>query len=211
MEVVLAKSMGFCFGVRRAVDTVYEQIRQAEHIYTYGAIVNNEEVVEDLRKKGVSVIEDQQALKKIPQKALTKTFYYPIVKSIAKAFGAKMTKEIFAKGVSKAIPVIGGVVSGGITLATLRPMGTRLANTLDSAHFDYTQEDFENDWQDIIEENKNFKEDDSVIDVDLVENQPTDNKSSLMDEIAKAKELLDSGIISEEEFAQIKSKVIAKL
>ena len=122
-----------------------------------------------------------------------------------------MTKEIFAKGVSKAIPVIGGVVSGGITLATLRPMGTRLANTLDSAHFDYTQEDFENDWQDIIEENKNFKEDDSVIDVDLVENQPTDNKSSLMDEIAKAKELLDSGIISEEEFAQIKSKVIAKL
>ena len=39
MEVVLAKSMGFCFGVRRAVDTVYEQIRQAEHIYTYGAIV----------------------------------------------------------------------------------------------------------------------------------------------------------------------------
>ena len=153
----------------------------------------------------------KQALKKIPQKALTKTFYYPIVKSIAKAFGAKMTKEIFAKGVSKAIPVIGGVVSGGITLATLRPMGTRLANTLDSAHFDYTQEDFENDWQDIIEENKNFKEDDSVIDVDLVENQPTDNKSSLMDEIAKAKELLDSGIISEEEFAQIKSKVIAKL
>ena len=153
----------------------------------------------------------KQALKKIPQKALTKTFYYPIVKSIAKAFGAKMTKEIFAKGVSKAIPVIGGVVSGGITLVTLRPMGTRLANTLDSAHFDYTQEDFENDWQDIVEENKKFKEDDSVIDVDLVENQPTDNKSSLMGEIAKAKELLDSGIISEEEFAQIKSKVIAKL
>ena len=65
MEVVLAKSMGFCFGVRRAVDTVYEQIKQAEHIYTYGAIVNNEEVVEDLRRKGVSVIEDQEAFKKI--------------------------------------------------------------------------------------------------------------------------------------------------
>lgn len=43
----------------------------------------------------------KQALKKLTQKALTKTFYYSIVKSIAKAFGPKMTKEVFAKGVSK--------------------------------------------------------------------------------------------------------------
>ena len=92
-----------------------------------------------------------QALKKLPQIALTKTFYYPLVKSIAKAFGAKMTKGIFAKGVSKAIPLIGGVVSGGITLATLPPMGTRLTDALDKAHFSYSCADLEADWDDISE------------------------------------------------------------
>ena len=60
MEVILAKSRGFCFGVRRAVETVYEEIEKGEEIYTYGAIVNNEEVVGDLQKKGVKVIEGRE-------------------------------------------------------------------------------------------------------------------------------------------------------
>ena len=48
MEVILAKTAGFCFGVRRAVDTVYEQVEQAEGpIYTYGPIVHNETVVRE--------------------------------------------------------------------------------------------------------------------------------------------------------------------
>lgn len=53
----------------------------------------------------------EQALKKLPQKALTKTFIYPIVKKIAVIIGVKMTKDTFAKGVSKVIPVVGGIVS----------------------------------------------------------------------------------------------------
>ena len=58
MEVIVAKSAGFCFGVKRAVDTVYEQIEKAEGtpIYTYGPIIHNEEVVKDLEEKGVQVI-----------------------------------------------------------------------------------------------------------------------------------------------------------
>jgi len=65
LEVILAKSRGFCFGVRRAVETVYEEIEKGEDIYTYGAIVNNEEVVGDLQKKGVKVIEGREELKKV--------------------------------------------------------------------------------------------------------------------------------------------------
>ena len=65
MEVILAKSRGFCFGVQRAVETVYKQIDKGGEIYTYGAIVNNEEVVEDLKKKGVSVIDGPEELKKV--------------------------------------------------------------------------------------------------------------------------------------------------
>ena len=67
MEVKLAECIGFCFGVKRAVDTVYEQIKNGKNIYTYGAIVNNEEVVKDLAGKGVRVLESKEALEGLPE------------------------------------------------------------------------------------------------------------------------------------------------
>lgn len=62
MEVRLAECAGFCFGVKRAVDTVYEQVETGKTIYTYGPIVHNEEVVKDLEEKGVRVIENKEEL-----------------------------------------------------------------------------------------------------------------------------------------------------
>ena len=64
MEVILAKSRGFCFGVKRAVDTVYHQTLKEGRLYTYGDIVNNEEVVRDLKEKGVEVLNGPEDLKK---------------------------------------------------------------------------------------------------------------------------------------------------
>ena len=62
MKVTLAKSAGFCFGVKRAVDMVYEQIKDAKErpIYTYGPIIHNEEVVKELAEKGVRVIAEDE-------------------------------------------------------------------------------------------------------------------------------------------------------
>ena len=57
MEVILAQHSGFCFGVKRAIDTVYEQLESGGNIYIYGSIANNEEVVKNLEKKGAHVIE----------------------------------------------------------------------------------------------------------------------------------------------------------
>ncbi len=65
MEVIVAKKSGFCFGVKRAVDKVYEQAEKNSPIYTYGPIIHNEEVVRDLSEKGVQVIEDADALREI--------------------------------------------------------------------------------------------------------------------------------------------------
>lgn len=65
MEVRLAKTAGFCFGVKRAVDKVYEQIDKGKDIYTYGPIIHNESVVQELEKKGVTVINNREELKKI--------------------------------------------------------------------------------------------------------------------------------------------------
>ena len=63
-EVILAKSAGFCFGVKRAVDTVYEPTGK-KNVYTFGPIIHNEEVVADLERKGVRVISDEAALEQI--------------------------------------------------------------------------------------------------------------------------------------------------
>ena len=51
MKVELAKMAGFCFGVNRAVDTVYEEAKQFSPVYTYGPIIHNETVIDDLEKK----------------------------------------------------------------------------------------------------------------------------------------------------------------
>lgn len=61
-EVKLAKSAGFCFGVKRAVDMVYEEAEKGGEIYTYGPIIHNEEVVNDLEKKGVRVINNEDEI-----------------------------------------------------------------------------------------------------------------------------------------------------
>ncbi|MBR4168116.1 MAG: 4-hydroxy-3-methylbut-2-enyl diphosphate reductase [Lachnospiraceae bacterium] len=66
-EVILAKSAGFCFGVKRAVEMVYEQAEKGGKIYTYGPIIHNEQVVEDLKKRGVSVIENEGQLKQLQE------------------------------------------------------------------------------------------------------------------------------------------------
>ena len=68
MEVTVAKSAGFCFGVKRAVDTVYQQIETGRKpVYTYGPIIHNEQVVGDLEKKGVRVIPSEEELEKITE------------------------------------------------------------------------------------------------------------------------------------------------
>ena len=56
-EVKTAKSAGFCFGVKRAVDMVYDEAKKGERVYTLGPIIHNQQVVEDLEKKGVKVID----------------------------------------------------------------------------------------------------------------------------------------------------------
>lgn len=68
MEITVAKSAGFCFGVQRAVDSVYKELEEnSGKIYTFGPIIHNEQVVEDLNKKGIEVIDTVEQLKKIKE------------------------------------------------------------------------------------------------------------------------------------------------
>ena len=71
MEVILAEHAGFCFGVQRAVDTVYQQIENSEKkgrpIYTFGPIIHNEEVVSDLQRRGVRVLDSLAAAGRVSE------------------------------------------------------------------------------------------------------------------------------------------------
>ena len=71
MNVIVAKTAGFCFGVKRAVDQVYQQIeagrKDGKKIYTFGPIIHNEEVVRDLEEKGVQVLNTEEELKELKE------------------------------------------------------------------------------------------------------------------------------------------------
>ena len=68
MKITVAKSAGFCFGVQRAVDSVYKELEEnSGKIYTFGPIIHNEQVVEDLNKRGIEVIDTVERLKKIKE------------------------------------------------------------------------------------------------------------------------------------------------
>lgn len=58
VEIKTAESAGFCFGVERAVNRVYEEIKGEAAVYTYGPIIHNDEVVRSLKEQGVAVIND---------------------------------------------------------------------------------------------------------------------------------------------------------
>ena len=156
----------------------------------------------------------------------TKTFWYPIIKKICSFVGYTLTKKTLASGVSKAIPIVGGVISGTINFASMMPMAKRLNSTMDDAVFDYSEEKLEKDIETLENETgevteaekKDFKESfmagfnktkEGFSDfVQKLGNNKKVDKTDPYEEIKKLKELLDMGIITEEEFNQKKKSLL---
>lgn len=183
---------------------------------------------------GVRVLSAQiakTAMRKIPQKALTKTFWYPIVKQIGKAIGIKITKTTVGNVASKVIPIVGGVVSGGLNFASMMPMAKRLHNALDSAVFDYTKEQLEDDIE-ILEKLSTDElppqQENNTIKDKITEGskKATSNLSNLFSKIKKTSkqtepdnieklkqlaELRDTGVITDEEYDAKKTELLSKI
>ena len=83
--------------------------------------------------------------KKLMKTALTQGTIYPIVKSVSKWFGVNMTKQVFSGFFKKAIPVVGGVIGGGITYLSFKPccdkLKASLQDTLLSNPYHHTTEE----------------------------------------------------------------------
>jgi hypothetical protein len=110
--------------------------------------------------------------KKVAAKALTKTWYYPIVKKIAAMLGQKMVKSTFAKGISKAVPILGGAISGGLTLATFKPMAKKLQKHLSTMAHMSPEEFAEYEASIVIDDN------DSDINVEVTEAVADEDKTN---------------------------------
>ncbi len=68
IRVITAATAGFCFGVQRAVDKVYEETGSGKkHVYTYGPIIHNEQVVEYLSSKGVRILHSEEELEALTE------------------------------------------------------------------------------------------------------------------------------------------------
>ena len=66
MKIVVAKTAGFCFGVKRAIDIAFKiAMEKRKGVYTLGPIIHNPQVVERLKDKGIIPIEDIKAKKDI--------------------------------------------------------------------------------------------------------------------------------------------------
>ena len=68
--------------------------------------------------------------KQFAKQAFTKTSWYPVMKHSLKYIGVQVTKDGLASGASKAIPVVGGFLSGGMTFVSLQSQSTRLKSHL---------------------------------------------------------------------------------
>ena len=106
-----------------------------------------------LRSGGVTVA--KQVIKVVNKKALTKTLWYPILekilKKVLKIFGVNLTKGGLAKGMGKFIPILGGIISGGLTFATMKPMGESLQQEL-SKLVNYSEVQYQEDIETIRKE-----------------------------------------------------------
>lgn len=136
----LAQELGYIYGyddLWASRDELGEEAKNTLLLYL-GVMFGVNSAGALLRAGGVSVA--KHVMKTVPQKALAKTFWYPILEKILKIFGVNLTKGGFAKGMGKVIPILGGVISGGLTFATMKPMGKSLQRELSKlVHYDEYQ------------------------------------------------------------------------
>lgn len=128
--LVVAQKLGYLYGWPDLLDDKGQITEGTRNVLTlfvgvmFGAQAASKLVGEIAKQVSL------QAAKRLPQQALTKTMYYPVVKQVAKWIGVKMTKDTFGRSVGKAIPILGGVLSGAITAFSFKPMAEKLQKHL---------------------------------------------------------------------------------
>ena len=126
----LAQKLAYIYGYPSLLDDNGKLTDTAINILTVFVGVMLGVAQANLVLKKLSKALAEQMVKRLPRMALTKTFWYPLIKTIAKWVGIKITKDGFAKGAAKVIPFLGAGLSGGLTYVTFKPQANRLMKHL---------------------------------------------------------------------------------
>ena len=147
----LAQELGYIYGyddLWASRDELSEDAQNTLLLYL-GVMLGVNGTAALLRSGGVTVA--KHVMTTVPQKAVAKAGWYPILKKVMKIFGVTLTRRGLAKGMGKAIPILGGVISGGLTYATMKPMGERLQKEL-SKLVNYSEAQYQRDVETIRKE-----------------------------------------------------------
>lgn len=127
---VLSQKVAYLYGYPDLCDDEGHFTDDAKEILTVfvgvmGGVTAANKVVQEIAEQVQKAL-----LKRMPTYVLTKTFLYPLVKQVAKWIGINLTKQSFARGLGKVVPIIGGFVSGLLTYITFKPQSKKLKRQL---------------------------------------------------------------------------------
>ena len=124
-SVNLAQKISYLFGMEE-LDKLSSEEAQARIMFIIGSMFGVDVAKNMLVRL---ILEAGEPIgKRVAAQAVTKTTWYPLIKKIASTIGKKITKQTVGNAVAKGFSVVGGLVSGGITFVTFRPLGKNLTN-----------------------------------------------------------------------------------
>ena len=127
---VIAQKLSYVYGYPDLCDENGHFTESALHLLTIfvgvmGGVAVAQKALQELAEQF-----QKEVIKRLPRYALTQTIIYPLVKQTAKWLGVQVTKTSFSRGIAKIVPIIGGIVSGGLTYATYKPQAKKLMKAL---------------------------------------------------------------------------------
>ena len=147
----LAQELGYIYGfddLWGSREELNEEAKKTLLLYL-GVMLGVDGAGALLRFSGVTVA--KKMINVVNKKAFTKTIWYPILEKVLKIFGVNLTKGGLTKGMGIVIPILGGVISGGLTFTTMKTMGERLQKEL-SKLVNYSEVQYQEDVETIRKE-----------------------------------------------------------
>ena len=130
--LALAQKLMYIYGFPEIKNADGELDDETLNILTlFVGVMMGEKMAENVITKILNEF-SQQVLKRLPRQALTKYAVYNIIKHVARWIGVRITKDTFAKGAGKLLPLVGAPISGTMTYFTFRPMAYRLKKKLEN-------------------------------------------------------------------------------
>ena len=137
--VSVGQKLGYLYGFPDMVDDKGKLTPDGEIMLTaFIGVMNKVQIANELIKKLASEMAkrmSEETAKRIAGNILSKQIVSQAVETIATKLGTKITSKTAGRGISKAIPIVSGIICGGITYATFKPQSKRLLQALKDTQY----------------------------------------------------------------------------